>query len=130
MQETTLKTAKKDYLPILNALRGIAAIWVVLFHMDVILFYREVGTLLPKEWSGLLTQGYLWVDFFFILSGFIITHVYREHFNLPFTYKPIKTYYDRKVAEGKPKKVALVAAMAKMLTIMKSVVVRDTPFID
>lgn len=92
MQETTLKTAKKDYLPILNALRGIAAIWVVLFHMDVILFYREVGTLLPKEWSGLLTQGYLWVDFFFILSGFIITHVYREHFNLPFTYKPIKTY--------------------------------------
>ena len=68
----------KQYLPALTALRGIAALWVVLFHLDVIIYYRELGTLLPQQWSGLIAKGYLWVDLFFILSGFIICHIYGE----------------------------------------------------
>jgi peptidoglycan/LPS O-acetylase OafA/YrhL len=66
------------YINNLTSLRGIAAIWVMLFHMDVIIFYREFGTLLSKETSGLICKGYLWVDFFFLLSGFIIVHVYGQ----------------------------------------------------
>ncbi len=67
-----------QYLPTLTALRGIAALWVVLFHLDVIIYHRELGTLLPQQWSGLIAKGYLWVDLFFILSGFIICHIYGE----------------------------------------------------
>jgi len=69
-----------DYLPSLTALRGLAALWVMLFHIDVSLFYRDLGPVLPHDWSGLITSGYLWVDFFFILSGFVITHVYSGKF--------------------------------------------------
>ena len=44
-------------------------------------------------------------------------------------YNPvIKKYYEHKVAEGKPKKVAIVGAMAKMLKIASSVVKNQTPF--
>jgi peptidoglycan/LPS O-acetylase OafA/YrhL len=82
-----------NYINSLTPMRGIAAIWVMFFHMDVIIFYREFGTLIPHETSGILTKGYLWVDFFFLLSGFIISHVYGETLSNHFRkWKTIKTY--------------------------------------
>lgn len=83
---------KGQYLSALTALRGIAALWVVFFHMDVIIFYRELGAILPHKWSGLITQGYLWVDLFFILSGFIICHIYGEKLGVNFQLSNIKEY--------------------------------------
>jgi peptidoglycan/LPS O-acetylase OafA/YrhL len=69
---------KNSYIHSLTPLRGIAALWVVLFHIDVCIFYRDFGSLLPREATGLLSKGYLWVDFFFLLSGFVLAHVYGE----------------------------------------------------
>lgn len=84
---------KTNYINSLTPMRGIAAIWVMFFHMDVIIFYREFGTLIPHETSGILAKGYLWVDFFFLLSGFIISHVYGETLTNHFgKWKTIKTY--------------------------------------
>ena len=48
----------------LNAMRGVAAIVVVLFHAD-----HLVGV-------PLAAGGYLAVDLFFVLSGFVIAHAY------------------------------------------------------
>jgi len=62
----------------LTPLRGLAALWVVLFHADVILVYRQFGGLLDRSATGLISHGYLWVDFFFLLSGFIIAHAYGD----------------------------------------------------
>ncbi len=58
-------------LKTLTSLRFWAALWVVLFH-----FRPYFGT----EANGWLifARGYLGVDFFFILSGFILAHVYGE----------------------------------------------------
>lgn len=50
----------------LDGLRGVAAIAVVLFHF--------AGAGRPQ----LTPRGYLAVDFFFILSGFVLDHAYRE----------------------------------------------------
>jgi peptidoglycan/LPS O-acetylase OafA/YrhL len=69
----------------LTPLRGLAALWVALFHADVILFFRQFGALLDRDRTGLLSQGYLWVDFFFLLSGFIIAHVYGAKLAGPFS---------------------------------------------
>lgn len=74
-----------EYLPTLTALRGFAALWVMLFHLDVITFYRELGVLIPHTATGLIAKGYLWVDFFFVLSGFIIQHTYGPSFESTFT---------------------------------------------
>ena len=85
-------TSSQGYFSTLTALRGIAAIWVMLFHIDVIIYYRELGTLLPREYSGLLTQGYLWVDFFFVLSGFVLMHVYGSRLEQSLSLSTVKRY--------------------------------------
>jgi len=92
LSEEVTPAQTNQYLPALTALRGIAALWVVLFHMDVIIFYRELGTIIPHTWSGLITKGYLWVDFFFILSGFIICHIYGEQLSGNLHFSNIKEY--------------------------------------
>ncbi|GIW99734.1 MAG: hypothetical protein KatS3mg111_3067 [Pirellulaceae bacterium] len=51
--------------------RGIAAIWVVLHHCDQS-FNAFMAA--PGNRPSLLVNGYLGVDFFFILSGFIIAY--------------------------------------------------------
>lgn len=50
----------------LTAARGIAAWAVVVYHMRASLPW------LPPFWQGLAAKGYLAVDFFFLLSGFVI----------------------------------------------------------
>ena len=67
------------YLSNLTPLRGIAALWVVVFH-----FSETVAKFVPLNRSLLLAKGYLMVDLFFILSGFIIYHVYQENFQADF----------------------------------------------
>ncbi|MCF0196463.1 MAG: acyltransferase [Bacteroidaceae bacterium] len=53
---------------ILDALRGVAAIMVVIYHL-----YE----CFPME-TWLMGHGYLAVDFFFLLSGFVIGHAYDK----------------------------------------------------
>ena len=69
---------KTTYLHALTPLRGIAAIWVMIFHIEASLRYRNLGTLIDPDATGIVDKGYLWVDFFFLLSGFIIAHVYGQ----------------------------------------------------
>jgi peptidoglycan/LPS O-acetylase OafA/YrhL len=56
----------EELLP-LTALRGIAAWWVVLFHLRLFLV-----PYLPAEAIAVLARGNLAVDLFFLLSGFVI----------------------------------------------------------
>lgn len=59
-----------------TSLRGVAAIIVVLVHFRSF-FHPSID---PDEVTFFLSKGYLWVDFFFILSGFILSYIYGiEH---------------------------------------------------
>lgn len=58
-------THDTNRLPGLDLLRGIAILWVMLFHSFV------VGGLGP-DWSWLSRYGWMGVDLFFVLSGFLI----------------------------------------------------------
>jgi peptidoglycan/LPS O-acetylase OafA/YrhL len=55
-------------IPCLDGLRGLAALGVVLFHFNV--FF------LPQARLPFVSKAYLAVDFFFMLSGFVMAHVY------------------------------------------------------
>jgi len=61
------------HLDALTGLRGLAAWYVVIFHTRAAL----VGTL-PPWLIALAGKGYLAVDLFFILSGFVLWHTYGE----------------------------------------------------
>ncbi len=61
-------------LPSLTGLRGLAALWVVLYH-----YCSLYLPALDAHWlGGLLSRGYLAVDLFFLLSGFVLAHVYSD----------------------------------------------------
>jgi len=60
-----------DVLDPLTGVRFFLALGVVLFHFQ--LYWT-----LPPESAGLLNRARLGVDVFFILSGFILTHVYLQ----------------------------------------------------
>src|SRR3546814_1574160 len=50
-------------------MRGIAALAVFLYHIQLEPAYR-----LPLGWAEtILSRGYVWVDFFFILSGYVLS---------------------------------------------------------
>lgn len=57
----------------LEALRGLAAIWVLLHHAD-----STVTAFIGSLDSKYVSSGWLGVDFFFILSGFIISFSTRD----------------------------------------------------
>ena len=67
------------YLSNLTPLRGIAALLTVLFHVDIILSILG-GHLVDGKVSSILNRMYLMVDFFFVLSGFILCYVYSKNF--------------------------------------------------
>lgn len=71
--------ASNRQLPSLTPLRGIAALWVVLYH------YCGTAQFLPNlditPQSYLISKGYLAVDMFFMLSGFVMAHVYHRAFS-------------------------------------------------
>lgn len=71
---------KTQYLSNLTPLRGIAALLTVIYHVDLMLGGGG-GLLIKFKDSLLLTRMYLMVDFFFVLSGFIMLHVYGQWFN-------------------------------------------------
>lgn len=59
----------------LTALRGFAALGVLIFHCD--LFLKPI---VDQTLTMMIGNGWLLVDFFFILSGFILSHAYKDIF--------------------------------------------------
>jgi len=76
----------KQHFEILDGLRGVAAMVVVLFH-------------LCETWNGgdharqIINHGYLAVDFFFMLSGFVIAYAYDDRWH-PTNGQPCMTKWD------------------------------------
>ncbi|CAC9975795.1 acyltransferase family protein [Flavobacterium panici] len=61
----------KKHYEILDGLRGVAAILVVIFHI----FETFSG---GNRFIQIINHGYLAVDFFFLLSGFVVAYAYDD----------------------------------------------------
>lgn len=61
----------KSHYVVLDGLRGVAALMVVLFH----LFEAYSGGSPHRQ---IINHGYLAVDFFFLLSGFVVAYAYDD----------------------------------------------------
>ncbi len=64
----------KNHYVILDGLRGVAALFVVAFH----LFEAYAGNNPQKQ---IINHGYLAVDFFFLLSGFVVAYAYDNRWD-------------------------------------------------
>jgi peptidoglycan/LPS O-acetylase OafA/YrhL len=81
----------------LTGIRAIAAFWVVLYHF-------KATTLEPLHLRSdfpALEYGYLGVDLFFLLSGFVMTHVHGRDFP-PLRWPRLRVFYGLRLARLYP----------------------------
>lgn len=71
---------KPSSFPSLTGIRGIAALWVVLFHINRAVPDDSVLGWIDK--SSFAANGFRGVDLFFVLSGFIMMHVHAADFHV------------------------------------------------
>jgi len=73
MAKENVYLASKTRYEILDGLRGVAALMVVVFHC--------FETYVPVFKTQIVNHGYLAVDFFFVLSGFVIGYAYDDRWD-------------------------------------------------
>lgn len=80
----------KPHYEILNGLRGIAALMVIFYHI----FEAFATTPFDQKFN----HGYLAVDFFFILSGFVVAYAYDDRWGR----MTIKDFFKRRLIRLHP----------------------------
>ncbi|HEY1215109.1 MAG TPA: acyltransferase, partial [Bryobacteraceae bacterium] len=74
MTPTNNYLESKNHYPILDGLRGVASVLVIVFHV------LEAFTG-GNRFIQIINHGYLAVDFFFVLSGFVVAYAYDDRWN-------------------------------------------------
>ncbi|NHA04825.1 acyltransferase [Mucilaginibacter sp. HC2] len=70
MSKTPQYLESKNHYEILDGLRGVASLIVVAFHI--------LETYSGDRFHQIINHGYLAVDFFFLLSGFVVAYAYDD----------------------------------------------------
>ncbi len=94
---TTIMETTRPYLTTLTPLRGIAAMFVVIFHSNLML-----KTFINPFGANFVGSSWLWVDFFFVLSGFILCYVYGDNFKSSLTLSSYWKYLKARFARVYP----------------------------
>jgi peptidoglycan/LPS O-acetylase OafA/YrhL len=92
-------------LPALTGIRGLAAWFVVLYHIRL-----GAAPHLPDWANFILSKGYLAVDLFFMLSGFVLWLNYSDRLRRN-GLKAVPKYLGRRVARVWPLHLFMLAAM-------------------
>ncbi|MFD2600964.1 acyltransferase family protein [Flavobacterium suzhouense] len=87
---TTGTLQSKPHYPILDGLRGVAALMVVAFHI--------FETHATSHLDQFINHGYLAVDFFFLLSGFVIGYAYDDRWGT----MTLKDFFKRRLIRLQP----------------------------
>lgn len=92
MTKHTLDLAEsKPHYEILDGLRGVAALLVVLFHVLEVHSHGDHA-------KQLINHGYLAVDFFFLLSGYVIAYAYDDRWGK----MTLKDFFKRRLVRLHP----------------------------
>lgn len=95
MKNTINVKASKPHYVILDGLRGVAAIMVVLYH--VLEIYSQNNHALQ-----IINHGYLAVDFFFLLSGYVLGYAYDDRWGT----MTLKDFFKRRIVRLHPMIIA------------------------
>lgn len=107
----SFKNAKPHYL-LLDGLRGVAALIVIWYHVFEGFAFASNGSI------DTLNHGYLAVDFFFILSGFVISYAYDDRWHTTLT---LKRFFTRRLIRLHPMLIMGAAIGAVSFFIQGSV---------
>src|SRR4051812_32236459 len=98
---------------VLDGWRGIAAVMVALYHL------RMLGHFFTLAF---VRNSWMFVDFFFVLSGFVISFAYLNHLHGPAS---IVAFLIRRFGRLWPLQIATLAA-ALLLALLKYTVLHTT----
>lgn len=76
MNKNMIFTDTKPHYELLDGLRGVAALIVVCYHIFEGFSFAEITNGAGDGMIHILNHGYLAVDFFFLLSGFVLSYAY------------------------------------------------------
>ncbi len=112
------------FIPSLTPLRGIAATLVVFFHYHIFI----APLTMPENF--MISKLYLMVDLFFVLSGFIMSHVYGEWFKRKIEKEKILQFIKARFARIYPLHIFTFFYLFMWIIYMKSqIVFEQTPVI-
>jgi Predicted acyltransferases len=89
-EQVDIKSSKPHY-EILDGLRGVAALLVVLFHVFEVHSHGD-------HTKQIINHGYLAVDFFFLLSGFVLAYAYDDRWEK----MSLKDFFKRRIIRLQP----------------------------
>jgi peptidoglycan/LPS O-acetylase OafA/YrhL len=95
----------------LTGVRGVAAVVIVVYHFGKFHLDRDAGT---DVWD--VPHGYMPVDMFFMLSGFVIGYVYRNAF-VSAPWKNYQAFLIKRVARLYPAYLAICALYALKIAL-------------
>ncbi len=89
----------------LTGLRGFAAVMVMFYH------FARIGT--PGSWiATFVGNGYLWVDLFFVLSGFVLAYTYQDMFAGGYRRQPHLNFLAKRLARIYPLYLVVIVESA------------------
>jgi peptidoglycan/LPS O-acetylase OafA/YrhL len=92
----------------LTCCRALFAAWVFTYHLDLQIFSAELfGSITP-----FIHRGYLGVDGFFILSGFVLAHV---HADMGLSWRELGDFWRRRLARIYPVHFTTIVLLAMLL---------------
>jgi peptidoglycan/LPS O-acetylase OafA/YrhL len=94
MAKENIYLESKPRYEVLDGLRGVAALMVIVFHC--------FETYVPTFGTQIVNHGYLGVDFFFALSGFVIGYAYDDRWDRMTTWG----YFKRRLTRLHPMVIA------------------------
>lgn len=98
----------RKHIKSLTGIRGFAALWVFLHHITTQYPFENS---LPAWLKSFADKGWLGVDLFFVLSGFIISYVHQNDFNKGITYDSCKRFIILRFARVYPVHFATTIAL-------------------
>src|SRR6202790_4603345 len=91
MSKSATYLDSKNHYPILDGLRGVASVLVIMFHV-----FEPFS--LGNKFAQIINHGYLAVDFFFLLSGFVVAYAYDDRWGKMTTWD----FYKRRLVRLQP----------------------------
>ncbi len=108
----TVRAIEPRLMPSLTGIRGVAALWVVFFHIQ-----NAAGAMGIPALAGLpiIKDGFRGPDLFFLLSGFVMMHVHQRDF-LRMETRDLLRFAALRVVRVYP--LALVVLLLILLTVL------------
>ena len=117
-----MDAALQQQIRALTGIRGVAAVWVVIYHMTRLNHDNVSG-----PFGAFVERGYLAIDLFFVLSGFVMSSSSWHLFAPGYGVRHYATFMLRRIARIYPLYLAVTLLVAA-LTL--SGISRDVPIYD